>query len=182
MDDLNFMEDPKAKAVFEAMLGEFFTGLKEQGLVEEGAIAGVLSGQTIAQVKGLSRDDLEVLYAHGFSMITAGELEKAQDIFMQLCLIDPLEAKNHYCLGVTRQMLNQFRLAQDDFTRFLAMDATNPEGYLRLGECLVALSKPDAAREAFEAALPEAPRVENAAMIIEQAQRSLDLIQEGGKT
>ncbi len=114
-----------------------------------------------------------MLYAYGFSFITRGDTKRAEDVFLQLCLIDPLEAKNHYCLGVVRQMKQHWDVAIDDFARFCALDATNPEGYLRIGECLTAKGDRAQARQVFDVALREALKGNGPKNAVEQAERAL---------
>jgi type III secretion system low calcium response chaperone LcrH/SycD len=153
--------------------------LAEHGLDKDPNLLAVLEGQTIAQVKGLSRKDLEVLYAYGFGFLANRTPKKAEDVFAYLCFIDPLEAKNHYCLGVAHQMQQQWQMAIDDFGRFCALDATNPEGYLRIGECLVALGDRDEAREVFDVALKEARKGHGPKNAVEQAELALASLDKG---
>ena len=147
--------------------------LADAGLDKDPKLLAVLDGQTIAQAKGLTRADLEVLYAYGFGFITNGDTRRAEEVFVQLCMIDPLVGKNHYCLGIIRQMNQQWDAAIDDFARFCAMDATNPEGYLRIGECLVAKGDHTGAGQAFNVALREARKGRGPKNAVEQAERAL---------
>lgn len=153
--------------------------LAEHGLDKDPNLLAVLEGQTIAQVKGLSRADLEVLYAYGFGYLTNRTPQKAEEIFSYLCMIDPLEAKNHYCLGVAHQMQQQWQQAIDDFSRFCALDATNPEGYLRIGECLVAMGERNEAREIYDVALKEALKGHGPKNAVEQAELALASLDKG---
>jgi len=155
--------------------------LAQAGLDKDPNLRAVLEGQTIAQVRGLTRADLETIYALGFRFLTGGDTERAEAVFFQLCFIDPLEAKNHYCLGVVRQMKQQWDAAIDDFARFCALDATNPEGYLRIGECLVAKGDRDQARDAFEVALLEARKGHGPKNAADQAERALSVLAKGGQ-
>lgn len=172
---------------------DIFTNLEVLRALEEGATAysnktggegmtpaqvreATAEAQTIAQLRGLSREDLEVLYTYGFNMIGSGKLQQAEDIFINLCMIDPLEAKNHYCLGVVRQMQKRWHFAAEDFNRFLAMDATNPEGYLRIGECERALGRHDSARDYFETALAHAEKGRGPDTAVAEAKKALETL------
>lgn len=130
--------------------------LKETDLDKHPVVEGMMAGQSAGQAMGLSRDDLEVLYAAGFNQLNAGNFAKAEDAFMYLCMIDPLEAKNHYCFGMALQMGGKPEQAAPIYINFLGLDATNPYGYLRYGECLMAQGDRAEALEAFRLALAEA--------------------------
>lgn len=171
--DLETFSRPEVAKQLEDGIQIAMQALAEAGLDQDPSFRAVLDGQTIAQVKGLSRTDLEVLYAYGFSFLTRGDTKRAEDVFLHLCFIDPLEAKNHYCLGVVRQMKQQWDTAIDDFARFCALDATNPEGYLRIGECLTAKGDRAQARQVFDVALREARKGNGPKNAVEQAERAL---------
>ena len=179
--ELNFspemLEDPKIQQALKDAGELAAEALKQNGLDQDPVLQRVMGGETIAQARGLSREDLEIIYGMGFTLITSGELDKAEDVFITLCFMDQLVAKNHYCLGVVRQMKQQWQMACDDFIRFLALDATNPEGYLRIGECKVALGEKDEAKEYFRLALLEAEQGNGPDDAVEQAQAALALFE-----
>lgn len=177
--DLERFNKPDVAQNVEQGLRIAMQALAEVGLDKDPALLAVLDGQTIAQVKGLTRADLEVLYAYGFSMIAGGDADRAEPFFMHLCFIDPLIAKNHYCLGIVRQMKQQWDTAIDDFARFCALDATNPEGYLRIGECLTAKGDKAEARRVFDVALREARKGHGPKNAVEQAERALASLDKG---
>lgn len=176
---LDMFNRPDLAQDLEKGITAMMQALAEVGLDKDPTLLAVLDGQTIAQAKGLTRADLETIYAFGFRCITTGDVDRAETIFMQLCLIDPLEAKNHYCLGVVRQMKQQWDVAIDDFARFCALDATNPDGYLRIGECLTAKGDRAQARDVFEVALLEARKGHGPKNAVEQAERALSILAKG---
>lgn len=156
MDKIFKGQDPeKVMPIIATMLGDV---LKAADLEDDRIVEGFMAGNTAAQTIGLSREELEILYAAGFNFLNQGDLKKAQDTFVTLTMIDPLEAKNHYCLGLSYQLQGNQKLAADMYINFLALDATNPDGYLRYGECLMALGEKAEARDAFEIALAEAEK------------------------
>ena len=176
---LDMFNKPDLAQDLEKGIKAVMQALSEVGLDKDPKLLAVLDGQTIAQVQGLTREDLETIYAYAFRFITNGDTEQAEAMFLHLCLIDPLVAKNHYCLGVVRQMKQQWDSAIDDFARFCALDATNPEGYLRIGECLVAKGDRAQAREVFEVALLEARKGHGPKNAVEQAERALSMLDKG---
>lgn len=167
-------KDPKVVlAKVEEMIETF---LKETGMDDNPVIQRMLDGETGAQAMGMTRDDLEVLYTLGFTLLSQGDVQKAHDVFFKLVTIDPLEAKNHYCMGIVKQMQGDFAVAAEQFIYFLAMDATNPEGYLRYGECQLALGERDKALEAFELAVAEAKAGNGDEITLAEAESKLAML------
>jgi tetratricopeptide (TPR) repeat protein len=76
-------------------------------------------------------------------------------------------------MGVIAQQKGDHVAALDHLTSFLALDATNADGYLRLGETLAALGRRRDAREAFEIALAEARKGNGDAPAVTEAQQKL---------
>lgn len=171
------LEDPNVQEAIKRGLETASVILKDLDMDDNPIFKEMLDGQTMAQAMGLNRDDLEVIYTLGFNLMVSGKLDQAEDTFITLCMMDMLEAKNHYCLGVTRQLKQNWKMAYDDFVRFLSLDATNPEGYLRAGECMMALGDRDEARDLFELALAEAQAGNGPEHALEQAQKALDQFQ-----
>lgn len=177
--NLDFFNRPEAQKSLQEGIEMAMKILAEHGLDKDPSLLAVLDGQTIAQVKGLTRADLEVLYAFGFNFIVNRDAKRAEEVFTHLCLIDPLQAKNHYCLGIIRQMQERWDTAIDDFARFCALDATNPEGYLRIGECLIAKGDRDEASKMFNVALREARKGNGPKNAVEQAELALTSLGKG---
>lgn len=136
-------------------------------------IAGLKEGQTMAQMLGISRDELEVIYTVGFNLLNNGDLEKAKDVFTQLVMLDGIEAKYQYCLGYVFQQQGDYATAAKMYVNFLALDATNAEGYMRLGECLLASGERPEALECFEIAEAEAARGNGSEATLALARRNI---------
>ena len=139
-------------------------------------LQGLKEGLTIAQTLGISRDELEVIYAVGFNLLNNGELDKAKDVFTQLVMMDGIEAKYQYCLGYVFQQQGDIQTAAKMYINFLALDATNPEGYLRLGECLLAAGEKDEAANAFRVAEAEAAKGNGSVDALALARHNLELL------
>jgi tetratricopeptide (TPR) repeat protein len=155
--------------------------LKSSGLDRHPVVQGLMEGQTAAQTLGLSRADLDALYAVGFGALTSGDFGRAQDVFTRLALIDPLEARHRYCLGVIAQQRGDHGAAVDHLVNFLALDATNADGYLRLGESFAALGRRRDAAEAFRIALAEALKGNGDAQAVTEARQKLNLLAKEGR-
>lgn len=150
--------------------------LRESGLDQEPIVKGFMAGQTAAQTMGLTRADLDALYAAAYASLTSGNMKVAEDLLTYLCLLDPLEARYRYCLGVIAQQCASPAQALEHFINFLALDATNADGYLRLGECYLALGNKTQAREAFEIAEAEAAKGNGDSTALDEARRNLSLL------
>ena len=150
--------------------------LRESGLSENRVVQGLMAGNTAAQTLGLTREELDALYSVAFTALTSGELQRAQDVLTRLVLLDPLEAKYRYCLGVIAQQHGDHATALEHLTNFLALDATNADGYLRLGETMAALGRRRDARDCFEIALAEAVKGNGDAHAVAEARQKLSLL------
>lgn len=167
---------PNSEKVLMQVAQSLETFLTVSGLKDNRVVQGLMAGSTPAQTLGLTRADLDALYAAGFAAMVAGDLQRAEDIYTHLILFDPLEAKHRYCMGVIAQAKGDHTAALDHLTNFLALDATNADGYLRLGETMLALGRRRDARESFEIALAEALKGNGDAHAVAEARHKLSLL------
>lgn len=151
----------------------------ESGLADHPIVKGLEEGRTLAQIQGLTRDDLEVLYTQGYRLLSQGMRDKAEVVFTQLVMIDPLMARNHYCLGLCHQMAGDPGRALGLFEISVALDATNPEGLMKMGECHLALDRPMDAAACFRMALAEARKGHGVADAAQRAAALLDKAERG---
>lgn len=110
-------------------------------------------GHTPASVMDISREELDGVYEIARRYITTGQIDKAQSMFIMLIRLDAMQPHFNYGLGLTYQMQGDVATAARFYLLFLGLDATNPEGYMRLGECLFAAKEYLEASETFEVAL-----------------------------
>lgn len=115
-------------------------------------IEATSDGSSLGAVLGVTKEQKQALLDTGCRLIQVGDLAKASDVLLRLAQLDPLEERAHYALGVICQMRGQLPQAAQLYIQFLALDATNPMGYLRLGECLLAAKEFSEARAAFQTA------------------------------
>ncbi|MDC9823020.1 hypothetical protein PRN20_04690 [Devosia sp. ZB163] len=95
-------------------------------------------GRSLGDVLGITKEQKVALLDLGCRLLQVGETDKAVDVLMRLNQLDPLEERALYALGVACQTRGELEKAAQMYLQFLALDATNPMGYLRLGECLLA--------------------------------------------
>lgn len=106
-------------------------------------------GSTIGDVLGITKEQKAALLSLGCRLLQVGQTDKAIDVLMRLNMLDPLEERAYYALGVACQTKGELNKAAQMYIQFLALDATNPIGYLRLGECLLAAKEYAEAHGAF---------------------------------
>lgn len=177
--DPDTLDTPQSRQMLTELVAAWERFKEDSGLADSPVIRGLEEGRTLAQIQGLSRDDLDVLYAQGYAYLESGKLEKAGLVFAELVRIDPLEPRNHYGLGVTLQNMGRLAAAEGVFTSFLALDATHPAGYLRYGECRLAAGDRADARESFRMAAALCARGHGDEMFAREAQTRMDALDTG---
>ncbi len=159
-------------------LGRITEGVFEKsGFMDSPLMKDMNAGMTQAQAMGLSREDLDVIYAVAFSKLNAGDAQAAWDGFTYLVMIDPIHAPNYYCLGIACMQLGDWDGAENIMLSFLALDATNPVGYLRLGEIFNKRGDRKRALEAIKLAEAECLAGNGDAVTLAEARSTLALMQ-----
>lgn len=110
-------------------------------------------GVTLASIKGLDQDDLEVLYAVAWEHLAESRPQDAVDDLLLLVTHDPWEPRFQFAYGLALQLLGQYQAAGQHYAQALLMDATNAGCMLRMGECLEQLGDAAQAEEAFRACI-----------------------------
>ena len=129
----------------------------------------VRSGATPAAALGLEKRHIEALYQQGYDLLAVGDIEKSRAVLTTLLQLDPSEERAVYALAATYQMEGRFDAAAQIYMTFITMDATNPDGFLRLGECLEALGEMENAIGCYEIAVGEAERGHGSPESLQQA-------------
>lgn len=109
-------------------------------------------GMSLGDILGVSQQQRDALFVQAVHFMQHREVQKARDILTQLYQFDPLAARTIYALAGTYQMESDFKSAGKLYVSFLALDATNPDGLLRLGECFLGAKEFKEAVSAFEMA------------------------------
>jgi tetratricopeptide (TPR) repeat protein len=97
-----------------------------------------LGGETLGTALGLETAHRDAIVAQGLQYLRVGRLDDAHDWLSFALAAEPLDERALYGLGVVAQLRGDLKTAAHCFVQFQALDATNPEGLLRLGECLYA--------------------------------------------
>lgn len=109
-------------------------------------------GGTLAQIRGLTDEDLEGLYSIGYSEYGQKNYERAESMFQFLCMFDHLKPKFWLGLGMSRQKLGKYEAAVQALVLAALHDVNDPRAPLLAGECLMALGKLDNAERALATA------------------------------
>ncbi|MDN2581416.1 tetratricopeptide repeat protein [Aquibium sp. ELW1220] len=134
------------------------TVMRELGLQDNAIYSAIRAGATPAAALGLDKKHTEALYEKGYDLLQVGDTTRARTVLTTLMTLDPSEERGIYAMAASYQMDGRFETAAQLYTTFITMDATNPEGYLRLGECLMAVGELDNAEGCFDLAREEARR------------------------
>jgi tetratricopeptide (TPR) repeat protein len=147
----------------------------------------VKQGHSLADIYGLTQEHRDAMFLKGCQLVQAGDIQKGRDWLTYLHMLDPLDARIVYVIAVTHQTDGNFSLAAKLYMYFIALDATNPEGYLRLGECHLSAREYDTALACFEFAKyqcglgkGDAAAAEHAARMIAHTQDKLQARDDAG--
>lgn len=111
------------------------------------------SGEPVSVMLGLEKGHRDAIVKQGLQYLQISRLDEAHDWLSFALLADPLDERALYGLGVVAQLRSDVKAAANYFIHFIALDATNPDGLLRLGECLLANRETDAAVSSFKGAI-----------------------------
>jgi tetratricopeptide (TPR) repeat protein len=109
-------------------------------------------GLSLADIYAISKEERDALLQRGYQYIRAGQLDKARAWLLGLYQLETLDPRVIYALGATLQLQGDVASAAKLYVCSIALDAENPEGYLRLGECLLSAREYRSAFECFQLA------------------------------
>ena len=96
-------------------------------------------GLTIANTRGISREQLESVYAVGLNYYNIGRTEEAKKIFGFLVLFDHLNAKYWMGMGAVLQVEREFERASKCYAMSSFLDIHNPKPQYHAVECFLAM-------------------------------------------
>jgi Flp pilus assembly protein TadD len=115
-------------------------------------------GHSLASCLDITPEEREALLLRGLQQLQVGDHAGAQTTLHTLYHLEPADARVLYALGATYQAMQDHATAARMYLMFIALDAQNPEGFLRLGECFLAGDEFAEAQASFEVAKVEAGR------------------------
>lgn len=135
-------------------------------------------GANLAEVYGISEKEQDLMLAKAFQAIEYRQFEKAKTLLRILNNLDPLNFKPIYGYGVVLQLEGQYKLAVSAFIKAMQLGATNPDPYLRMGECLMAVGEKGNARVMFNMALTFAEKGKGTSGSLKHAQTMLKVLEQ----
>lgn len=118
----------------------------------QSVVALLREGLSLADVFSITKEERAAVLLLACRKLQAGDIAGAKPLLTQLVQLEPTDAGAIYALAVAHQASGDPVLAGKLYVHAIAFDATNPDGYLRLGECLLANREIEAARGCFEGA------------------------------
>ena len=112
----------------------------------------VKEGIPLSDLLGITKQEREAGLAQGCRLIKQKQMKEARAILLQLYTIYPYDARVPYAIAISFQLEGDISAAAKLFVQATALDATNPDGYLRLGECFLAAREYENAAGSFEGA------------------------------
>lgn len=110
----------------------------------------LLAGGSVADMYGLKMEDLEPVYAHGYSLYNQARWTEALQVFSFLTYHSHLEQRFHVARGACLQMMKLYEDALRAYGPAYVLDATDPTVSLHIAECFIALGKKEEARGVLE--------------------------------
>lgn len=126
--------------------------IDDLGLSDNAAVQSLREGISPHIILGLSDDHLDAIFATGLNFLQAGDVAQAQAVFFKLTTLKSIDYRFWYALGTTLQMQQKLAEAARMYMMSLGLKATDVDGYLRLGECLLAAEELENALGAFQTA------------------------------
>jgi type III secretion system low calcium response chaperone LcrH/SycD len=128
----------------------------DQAMLDEMAqllMEGAQSGATVKELKGVSDDMLESVYAYAHRFYTDGRLDEAETFFRFLYLYDFYNGDYALGLAAVHQMKKDYTKAIDMYALAYALLKRDERPMLHVGQCHLALGKLALARDCFETVL-----------------------------
>lgn len=133
-------KEAQAQVIDEKMLKEFVETFS-------------LSPTTLKELKKISDEEMESIYAAGYSQYTHGRYKDAQVIFNMLTRLDMYTAKYWMGLGACRHMLKDYVKALETYMMAMIMDSKDPQIPFYAADCYIHLKEWEYAKSALVATL-----------------------------
>ncbi|MEI2260076.1 SycD/LcrH family type III secretion system chaperone [Stenotrophomonas indicatrix] len=108
------------------------------------------AGGTIKDLKGISDDQLEGVYALAYNFYHNGQLDDAETFFRFLSMYDFYSADYAMGLAAVQQMKKQYDRAISTYALAQILDNRSDQPMFHMAQCHLALGKLELARECFE--------------------------------
>ena len=136
------------------------------------------SGGTIGDIKGLTAEHYEAMYAIGHNHYELGDIDRAARMFQFLVTMNPWDRRFPMAAGAAYQVKGEFTKALNYYAMAVTLNMMDPVALFHTAECLAALGHRAEACEALEFVIKHGDAPEHAALR-ERAQGILPLLKAG---
>jgi type III secretion system low calcium response chaperone LcrH/SycD len=119
---------------------------------QERALEIMASGGTLKDVRGLTAEDVETIYAIGFNLYNQAKYGQAEPMFQFACLYQHTEPRYWMALGNCRQMAKNYQPAIDAYGFAYALNLEDPWPVVQSAICFLALQDKEQAGKALDLA------------------------------
>lgn len=113
-------------------------------------------GLSQADILGITKQERDAVFTKGVWQLQQGDIEGGRNTLSVLYRLEPTDERVIYALATSYQAQEDYVTAGRLYLHFLAFDATNPQGYLRVAECFIGNGEIVEARELLEGAKVQA--------------------------
>jgi type III secretion system low calcium response chaperone LcrH/SycD len=123
--------------------------LTELSPIQKKALEVIGSGGTLADVRGLSAEEIETIYSIGFNLYNQAKYALAEPMFQFACFYSHLEPRYWMALGNCRQMAKNYQAAIDAYGMGYMIDVDDPWPPIQAAICYLGLSDKGQAADAL---------------------------------
>ncbi|WP_338806813.1 type III secretion system translocator chaperone SicA [Pseudomonas chlororaphis] len=143
---------------------------QEEDRIAEEVMQAVIDGTSLMDLRGVSGEQMDDLYAFAYEFYEQGRLDDAEKFFHFLCIYDFHNAQYWMGLAAVHQLKQNYQKAVDLYAVAFAQGKQDYRPMLYAGQCQLALGKAGKAKLCFEYVIE---RVQEQGLR-EQAQAYLD--------
>jgi len=145
---------------------------QEEDRLAEQVVEAVLEGATLKDLKGISGEQMDSLYAFAYEFYEQGRLDDAEKFFHFLCIYDFYNT--HYWMGLAavHHLKQNYQKAVDLYAVAFAQGKDDYRPMFYTGQCQLAMGKAGKAKLCFEYVLEHVQEPE----LRQQAQVYLDTL------
>ncbi|MFP3587725.1 SycD/LcrH family type III secretion system chaperone [Paraburkholderia sp. SIMBA_055] len=130
-------------------------------------------GASLSGLQGVDQNDLDQVYAYGYTLFNNGDFEGARRVFYTLARIDHSSFEYWMALGLSLQQLGEHNEALFCFSRSAAIRLSDPRSAYLAGVSYLILGNEVYAKKAFGASIKWCGQRPEHQALRERAQRSL---------
>lgn len=135
---------------------------------------------TMQNIKGITDESMESLYAYGYNLYNTGKFDRAHKVFQFLSIHNPFEKKYWLALGGCRQMTKNYEGAVEAYAYASMLDTKDPTAIFHAADCMLRLNNRQGAEAALHTSIRFAGDQPQYATIKENAQNVLNLMYQTG--